>query len=412
MQLALALCLLSTSLLLQFASALNNGLAKLPPMGWMSWSRFFCETNCAAHPTACINEQLYQVHADRLVSDGFKDVGYTHIHIDDCWSEKSRGKHGELIPDRKRFSSGIPALVDYMHKRGLKLGIYGDVGIYTCAGYPASHNNEEIDARTFADWNVDYLKFDGCNLDIPELRKGYPLFYEHLNATGKPIIYSCEWPLYEYEHKYPSNYTAISATCNLFRNYHDVANSYDSVLDIIRYYVTNQNDYIPFHGPGSWFDPDMLVIGNGLSEAESRSQMAVWSVWSAPLIMSNDLRVLEAPLRKILQNRDVIAVDQDPLGIMGKMVQTVNDVFVFVKPMTPFVAKERRFSFAIETILKFSQLNMTNADGYELKNLWTGEVVGVKKPTDEYAVRIGGHDAAMFKATLVNGQNDAKSHYV
>ncbi|KAI6212320.1 hypothetical protein M3Y94_00006900 [Aphelenchoides besseyi] len=276
------------------------------------------------------------------------------------WSEKGRTSDGKLSPDHSRFSSGIPALVQFvsshaidesigfqMHDRGLKLGLYGDVGFVTCAGYPASYKHEQIDAQTFADWNVDYMKFDGCNLNIPELQKGYQVFGDYLNRTGKQIVYSCEWPLYEMIHQYK------------------------------------------------------LVIGNGLTAAESRTQMAIWSAWSAPLIMSNDLRVLETELKTILQNKLVIAVDQDPLGIMAKMQ---NKVLTFLKPMTPVNDKKKRYSYAIvlmnkstdeqKSTIRFNQLNMTNPDGYQLQNLWTGEDLGVKKPEDSMIVRVAGHDSA------------------
>ncbi|KAI6198601.1 Alpha-galactosidase [Aphelenchoides besseyi] len=376
------------------AYGLDNGLVKLPPMGWMSWSRFFCETDCVKHPQGCINEQLYKLQARRLVNDGYRELGYTHVHIDDCWSEKGRTSEGKLSPDHSRFPSGIPALVQFMHDRGLKLGLYGDVGFVTCAGYPASYGHEKIDAQTFADWNVDYMKFDGCNLNIPELQKGYQIFGDYLNETGKQIVYSCEWPFYEMQHQYTSNYTAIAKTCNLFRNFNDVANSFDSVLSIIAYYIKNQDEYVKFHGPGQWFDP----------VTESRTQMAVWSAWSAPLIMSNDLRVLESELRDILQNKRVIAVDQDPLGIMAKMVNEQNKVLTFLKPMTPVNDKKKRYSYAIvlmnksmdeqKSTIRFNQLNMTNPDGYQLQNLWTGEDLGVKKPEDSMIVRVAGHDSA------------------
>ncbi|KAI6220753.1 Alpha-galactosidase [Aphelenchoides besseyi] len=394
------------------AYGLDNGLVKLPPMGWMSWSRFYCEIDCVKHPQGCINEQLYKLQARRLVNDGYRELGYTHIHIDDCWSEKGRTSDGKLSPDHSRFSSGIPALVQFMHDRGLKLGLYGDVGFVTCAGYPASYKHEQIDAQTFADWNVDYMKFDGCNLNIPELQKGYQVFGDYLNRTGKQIVYSCEWPLYEMIHQYKSNYTAIAKTCNLFRNFDDVANNFDSVLSIIAHYIQNQDEYVQYHGPGQWFDPDMLVIGNGLTAAESRTQMAIWSAWSAPLIMSNDLRVLETELKTILQNKLVIAVDQDPLGIMAKMVNEQNKVLTFLKPMTPVNDKKKRYSYAIvlmnkstdeqKSTIRFNQLNMTNPDGYQLQNLWTGEDLGVKKPEDSMIVRVAGHDSQMFKATIID----------
>ncbi|KAI6170795.1 Alpha-galactosidase [Aphelenchoides bicaudatus] len=380
---------------LQAASCLNNGLALTPPMGWMSWSRFYCETNCTALPNACINEDLYKQHADRLYKDGFKDVGYTHIHIDDCWSEMERDpKTNRLVADHKRFSSGIPA------------------------GRLCSQHFEEIDAQTLADWNIDYFKFDGCYSSVPDLRENYPLFYKYLNKTGKPIVFSCEWPLYEHEVGETSDYKKISSTCNLFRNHGDVSNSWNSVLSIVDYYVQNQDTFIPYNGPGSWFDPDMLIIGNGLTVQESRTQLGVWAIWSSPLIMSNDLRVLTKDLRDILQTKAVIAVDQDPLGLMGKMVKAIKDVYVFVKPMTPFIGQNdtknpRSYSFAIlcmnkgnssqSVTFKFNDLDLKNENGYGFVDLWSGKDLGTKKPDDTYTLTVDPHDSPMFKATIISG---------
>lgn len=169
---------------------LNNGLAKTPPMGWLSWERFTCNIDCTNYPEQCINENLYLSMADRLVEDGFKDVGYEYVNIDDCWAELKRDpKTNRLVADRKRFPHGIKYIADYVHSKGLKLGIYGDVGTFTCGNYPGSlmPNGSDyfnIDAQTFAEWQVDSLKLDGCYANTSDMRYLYPKMEKALNSSG------------------------------------------------------------------------------------------------------------------------------------------------------------------------------------------------------------------------------------
>jgi len=332
--------------------SLDNGLVRTPPMGWLSWERFLCQTDCTRYPDSCINENLYKDMADRLKSDGFADVGYQFVNIDDCWSEMQRdSKTQRLIPNKQRFSHGIEPLADYVHSLGLKLGIYGDVGPKTCAGYPAQNGNGSgyfaLDAQTFAEWGIDSFKFDGCKEDPHNFDKLFPIMGNALNATGAKIVFSCEWPLYQYFHNPRINpdYNAIAKTCNLFRNFNDVYDSWDDILNIIDFYASNQDLFTKYNGPGQWFDPDMLIIGDfGLSWDQSRAQMAMWSIWSSPLYMSNDLRALRPEYKAILQNKKVIAINQDKLGIMGKRNYKDADFEVWVKAVTPIVSDTHSYA--------------------------------------------------------------------
>ncbi|KAM7056487.1 alpha-N-acetylgalactosaminidase isoform 3-T4 [Acridotheres tristis] len=326
--LALALALALPSV------ALENGLARTPPMGWMSWERFRCDVDCQADPRNCISEQLFFEMADRLAEDGWRELGYEYINIDDCWSAKQRDAAGQLAPDPKRFPSGIKALADYVHARGLKLGIYGDLGVFTCGGYPGTMLEDvKQDAQTFAAWGVDMLKLDGCYSSAEEQAKGYPEMARALNATGRPIVYSCSWPAYQggLPPKWSPcqvNYTILAEICNLWRNYDDIQDSWESVLSIVDWFFTNQDVLQPAAGPGHWNDPDMLIIGNfGLSYEQSRSQMALWTVMAAPLLMSTDLRTISPSAKEILQNRLMIQINQDPLGIQGRRIAKVQDVY-------------------------------------------------------------------------------------
>ncbi|XP_005811572.2 alpha-galactosidase A [Xiphophorus maculatus] len=328
------LLLVLLSLLSPAAEALVNGLALKPTMGWLHWERFMCNTDCDTDPDNCISERLYMQMADMMVKDGWKEAGYEYVCIDDCWPSYQRDARGRLQADPKRFPGGIKKLADYVHSKGLKLGIYADVGEKTCAGYPGSLGYYETDAQTFADWDVDLLKFDGCNLKWTLLGDGYIKMSEALNKTGRSILYSCEWPLYEWPFQKP-NYTAIRETCNHWRNFNDVFDSWNSIKSILDWTASHQDIIVPSAGPGGWNDPDMLVIGNfGLSHDQQESQMALWAIMAAPLLMSNDLRDICPRSKDLLQNRRIIEISQDPLGKQGHRSAKGNHFEVWERPLS------------------------------------------------------------------------------
>jgi alpha-N-acetylgalactosaminidase len=273
--------------------------------------------------------------ADRLAYDGFKDVGYQYINIDDCWAAKTRDANGRLQADPIRFPHGIKWLADYVHSKGLKLGIYGDVGNLTCGGYPGNLNHFDIDAQTYADWGVDMFKMDGCWADETIYEQDYPAMGIALNKTGRPFSYSCSWPAYIFGSKIPVPWGTLQKICNLWRLYNDIADSWASVYNIIETWGNAQSQFAPFARPGAWNDPDMLIIGDySLSFVESQSQMALWSMFAAPLLMGNDLRKLEDWQRDILLNAEVIAVNQDSLGKQGMRVARSKQGFeVWAKPL-------------------------------------------------------------------------------
>ncbi|XP_030223742.1 alpha-galactosidase A isoform X2 [Gadus morhua] len=314
--------------------ALDNGLALTPIMGWLHWARFMCNVDCDADPDNCISERLFMQMADVMVKEGWRDAGYEYVCLDDCWPSRRRDASGGLQADPARFPGGIKRLADYVHSKGLKLGIYSDVGAETCAGYPGSLDHYEKDAQTFADWGVDLLKFDGCNMKWTRLAEGYRNMSRALNATGSRMVYSCEWPLYEWDFHKP-NYTAVRETCNQWRNYADVYDSWSSVKSIAEWTALHQDAVAPWAGPGGWNDPDMLVIGNyGLSHDQQESQMALWALMAAPLLMSNDLRSLCPRAKALLQNRRVIAINQDPLGRQGYRTATLGSFEVWERPLS------------------------------------------------------------------------------
>lgn len=294
-----------------------------------------CNVNCQEEPDSCVSEKLFLQIAEIMASDGWKDVGYEYLCIDDCWMAPERDSEGRLQADPKRFPGGIRRLANYVHSKGLKLGIYADVGNKTCAGFPGSFGYYDIDAKTFADWGVDLLKFDGCYCDsIKHLADGYKHMSLALNRTGRSIVYSCEWPLYMWPIFKP-NYTEIREYCNHWRNFADVYDSWQSIRSILDWTTSNQESIVPVAGPGGWNDPDMLVIGNfGLSRDQQITQMALWAIMAAPLLMSNDLRHICLEAKALLQDKDVIAINQDPLGKQGYRLRKEDNFEVWERPLS------------------------------------------------------------------------------
>ncbi|VDK55878.1 unnamed protein product [Anisakis simplex] len=379
----------------------------------MSWAKFYCQMDCVRYPYSCISEHLYMDMADRLYEDGYAQAGYRSVHIDDCWMENERDSEGRLIADRKRFASGIAALADYMHDRGLKLGIYQDYGTKTCAGFPGSYGYLKTDAQTFADWKVDYLKLDGCNIDIHMMPQGYAEMGKELNLTRRPIVYSCSWPAYMISYPEMVNtlvdYNLIGKHCNLWRNFDDISRSWWSIKRIIDYYDHNQDKLIPAQGPGRWHDPDMIIVGNNeITPDQAKVQMSIWSIWSSPLIMSNDLRLIAPIFRNILLNPYVIAVDQDPLGIMGRLVANTTDIGIYVKPMTPVDYAKNQYSYAVAILNRnphdvsfgLASIGLRNRAGYFIMDLWSGQQKGLMKPWNKYSVRVNPTGIDFFKATI------------
>ncbi|XP_071452764.1 alpha-N-acetylgalactosaminidase-like [Hetaerina americana] len=391
--------LLLLLLVVSGAIGLENGLARTPPMGWLSWERFRCTTDCMQFPDECISDKLFRDMADALASEGYADVGYEYVIIDDCWLAYNRDADGKLQPDASRFPHGMLDLSNYIHSKGLKFGLYEDYGTNTCAGFPGIIGHMEDDANTFASWGVDYVKLDGCYAQLHDMDIGYPAFGDYLNRTGRPMVYSCSWPVYQEFNGIKPDYEAIIKTCNLWRNYGDIQDSWDDILSIIDYYASKQDEIIPHAGPGHWNDPDMLIIGNfGLSKDQSKAQMAMWSVMASPLIMSNDLRNIDPEFKAILQNKKVIAVNQDPLGIQGRRVYQNNNVEVWTRPVMPVQNNQSSYAvvvlsrrtdgtpFKISVLLEL--LGLTNPAGYAFEELFDGVTHGELLPTDDFEVRV------------------------
>jgi len=293
----------------------DNGLARTPPMGWNSWNLF----------AGKIDDQTVRTMADAMVTSGMRDAGYVYVNIDDTW-EGVRDAQGNLQSNHK--FPDMKALADYVHSKGLKLGIYSSPGPRTCAGYPASYGHEEQDAKTFAGWGVDYLKYDWCSArniyKNDALQPVYQKMGAALEATGRPIVYSlCEYGWGEVEKWGPE------VGGNLWRTTGDIRDSWESMMAN----VEKQVPTAPYAGPGHWNDPDMMEIGNGhMSDDEYKTHMSLWALTASPLLAGNDVRSMTDATKAILMNREVIAVDQDGLGKQASPVKN-GDLETWVKPL-------------------------------------------------------------------------------
>lgn len=302
-------------------------LAKTPPMGWNSWNRFGCN----------INEQIIREMADAMVASGMREVGYTYINIDDCW-QGGRDSLGFLYPDPQRFPSGIKALADYVHSKGLKLGIYSDAGWKTCGGYPGSRGYEFQDALQFAEWGIDYLKYDWCNTDNLVAEEAYKTMAHALMAAGRHIVFSiCEWGNNKpwlwgakYGHLWRTTGDIVDCwNCELGHGSW-VSNGILRILDMQMDKNLNLRQYA---GPGHWNDPDMMEVGNRLSVNESRAHFSLWCMLAAPLIAGNDLRNMTKEIQEILTNKEMIEINQDTLGVQCFRWFDYGDVQIFAKPL-------------------------------------------------------------------------------
>jgi len=301
----------------------SEGLALTPQMGWNSWNKFACN----------IDEKLIRDTADAMVKIGLKDAGYQYINIDDCW-HGARDADGNMHPDPQRFPSGMKALSDYVHARGLKLGIYSDVGDTTCGHRPGSRGHEYQDARTYAAWGIDYIKYDWCDSKGLSAQGAYKTISDAIRASNRPMLLSiCEWG----ENK-PWEWAAEIG--HSWRTTGDIYPCWDcemnhgswSALGIMRI-LDKQAGLRKYAGPGHWNDMDMLEVGMGMTEDEDRAHFSLWAMMNSPLILGNDLRAMPESVRKIIGRREVIAINQDPLGIQALRFYNQGQVELWVKPM-------------------------------------------------------------------------------
>ena len=306
-----------------------EGLADTPQMGWSSWNKFQTE----------INEVLIKDIADKMVEYGLVDAGYVYLNLDDGWHGE-RDDQGFIHEDLEKFPSGMKALADYLHARGLKLGIYSDAGTNTCACYAGSLGHEYQDAFMYAQWGVDYLKYDWCYTTNVNPKGAYSLMRNALRKAGRPILFSmCEWGSSK-----PWEWAADvghswRTTGDIGVSFMPIPVRYDEngrrmwkALGVME--IVEMNEPLrEYAGPGHWNDPDMLEVGNGMSAAEDRAHFTLWCMMAAPLILGNDITNMTPETLATITNREMIAVDQDPLGIQGLRLKKDGDLQYWFKPL-------------------------------------------------------------------------------
>ncbi|MDD4191683.1 MAG: glycoside hydrolase family 27 protein [Mangrovibacterium sp.] len=290
-----------------------DNLAQTPPMGWNSWNKFACD----------VSEDLIMGMADAMVSSGMMDAGYEYVVIDDCW-QVGRDQNGEIVVDKERFPHGIKYLADYIHAKGLKFGIYSCAGSKTCAGRPGGFGHEYQDARTYAGWGVDYLKYDWCNTTTQDSRSSYTNMSDALRTAGRPIVFSiCEWGS-------TKPWEWAKEVGHLWRTTGDILDRWDAMIGI----VDKQRDLAEYAGPGHWNDPDMLEIGNGgMTTEEYKTHFSMWCMMAAPLMAGNDLADMSDDTKEILMNQELIAIDQDPLGKQASCYRDNGDYEIWGKAL-------------------------------------------------------------------------------
>jgi len=379
-----------------------EGLALTPPMGWNSWNRFACD----------VNEELIRETADAMVSSGMKDAGYQYIVIDDCWQGK-RDKDGFIQPDPERFPSGMKALADYIHSKGLKFGMYSDAGWRTCGGRPGSRGYEYQDALTYAKWGVDYLKYDWCNTEDLNAKGAYMTMRNALYAAGHPIVFSlCEWG-----DNQPWEWAEDVG--HLWRTTGDIAAIFDGqeghgswnswgVLQIL----DMRENIRKYAGPDHWNDPDMMEVGNGMTLVEDRAHFSLWCMLAAPLIAGNDLRDMTPEIKEIMTNKELIAVDQDPLGIQGLKYLVKDDWEVWAKPLDNgelalcFLNRSMK-SVKVELDWdeypvkddEFQHHYFFNQTEYKIRDLWAKKEIGTTaKP---FKTQLESHEVVVLKLSPI-----------
>ncbi|MFO7369693.1 MAG: glycoside hydrolase family 27 protein [Bacteroidales bacterium] len=375
-----------------------ENLAPTPPMGWNSWNKIACD----------VNEKVIREAADAMVASGMKDAGYTYIVIDDCWHGE-RDSLGFIQSDSVHFPSGIKALADYVHSKGLKFGIYSCAGNKTCAGRPGSRGYEYQDALQYAKWGVDYLKYDWCFTDGLSAEGAYTTMRDALYAAGRPIMFSlCEWG-----NNKPWLWGAKVG--HLWRTTGDIAAQFEGSVDHgtwsswgVLKILDMQEGLRQYAGPDHWNDPDMMEIGNGMTVNQDRAHMSMWCMLAAPLMAGNDLSNMTKETIEILTNKDVIAVDQDPLGIQGFKFAMKDSVETWFKPLANgdwavcFLNRAKKpvgIEFDWKTQLVFDDLSKRELNAaqteYDLVNLWTKAGSGNTKTALKAVVP--GHDVLMLR---------------
>ena len=356
-----------------------NGLAQTPPMGWNSWNHFGSN----------VDDSIVRAAADKLVSSGLSSLGYVYINIDDCW-EGTRDPNGNIVPNGK--FPDMKALADYVHERGLKLGIYSSPGPLTCGGYLGSYGYEEQDAKTYASWGIDYLKYDWCSAARVYTNKQLQAAFQKMGTalvnSGRPIVYSlCEYGMGDVW-KWGQQVGG-----NLWRTTGDIQDNWKSMSDI----GFSQSSLAPYSGPGHWNDPDMLEVGNGgMTNAEYRTHFSLWCMLAAPLMAGNNLSTMSAETMEILGNKEVIAIDQDALGKQATQIVKQGDIQIWSRDLKDGSKAVGIFNTGITAVtitLNFSDIKLNGKQ--EVRDLWLHKDLGSFK--SKFSTKVEPHGVILLK---------------
>ena len=358
-----------------------NGLAKTPPMGWNSWNLF----------KSRVNDEIVRGIADAMVTSGMRDAGYVYVNIDDTWEGETRDPQGNITTNSK--FPDMKALADYVHNKGLKLGIYTSPGPNTCAGYEGTYGHEEQDAKTFAAWGIDYVKYDWCGARIlytdEEMPQVYQKFGEALQKTGRPILYSlCQYGRDDVWKWGPD------VGGNAWRTTGDISDRWESMTRI----GFSQSDLAQYAAPGHWNDPDMLEVGNGgMTADEYRTHMSLWSLLAAPLLAGNDIRNMSPETKSILMNPEVIAIDQDKAGKQGTRGPQQSDQEIWVRELADgarAIGIFNRGSAPADMTLKWADVGFSKPPA-KVRDLWAH--ADVKAEGSEYKVTVPMHGVVLLR---------------
>ena len=425
---------------------LDNGVARTPPMGFISWQRFESETDCAHHPTTCISETLYLEIAKAMKDTGLTAAGYVYVNIDDNWSKRS--SNVEADPDR--FPNGMGSLSSRIQALGMKLGMYSDIGTKTCQGYkalnmddPSQRDSDIAFIDQLIEWRVEYLKVDGCNSQISHFRETYPKLSELIQdrlkvkneqraediAEFKPILLSCSWPAYQQDHGVNEEDLALLRKyCNTWRNQGDIRDSWGVVRALVDWYASrskNSDDLlVSAAGPGHWNDPDMLVIGNnGLNIEQERTQFNLWAIMAAPLYISADVRTMKEKRPEslaVLLNKKVIAVNQDELGRQGWVIDVVEGyIRVWMRPLSPGTDENERVAVLFESLreegymydytLGLEKLGWSGFTSWTAEDCYSDKVIRGSDPV--FPVSLDENTSQMYVFTKIGGtRSDYPTH--
>jgi alpha-galactosidase len=387
--LTLALAAFPLLLLNSGSRAQVPAVAATPPMGWNSWNHFADK----------IDDAIVRTQADAMVSSGMKDAGYVYINIDDTW-EAGRDSQG-VIQTNKKFQD-MKALADYVHGKGLKLGIYSSPGPKTCAGYEGSYSHEEQDAQTYAAWGIDYLKYDLCSFGdkmkaagSPEaahqlMIDAYRKMHNALVKTGRPIVFSlCQYGADAVWH------WGASVGGNAWRTTGDISDRYSSMTSI----GFGQAGLAKFAGPGHWNDPDMLEVGNGgMKLDEYRTHMGLWALLAAPLLAGNDLSTMTPETVALLTNREVIAIDQDPLGKQADRVRAEGTQEIWARPLvdgSKAIGIFNRYSWPQTIEVNFREFGFKGK--VKARDIWAAKDLGTL--SEEFSAQVPGHGVVLLRVS-------------